>query len=487
MSTPSDPPEAEEPKPRESDAPKEHDAPRVSEAPRASSSEPRRGLGVIVVLLLAGVAVFALIRAPVDSRLPLQEEETAAPVRSSTAVPPPPPRCSKTLTPSHRVGRAAPTDADAGDDALAAFGAEVGRAAVIDTGFALGVRQDQGGGATSAVLLLTDFGASKLHDLGRSRGDFDAPLVAPFGKGWVAGLLEPNASGLSLRIAAGGESELKLGPELEQQHDESLAFDIAAGQKTVVVAWDDVTKDGKNARVLWLTLAPDLPKKPGKTNIASSKLVDAETPRVVTRDGGFWLAYIARKALEMPKEPDDAALGRIPKEKRDDDAEARPRHPAEKIDPSWIELVPLDESGAASGPPRPVTAAEGHVLSFDLESGAGGSALIAWRDDDTPSGAHGGRVSLMAIAASGGTQTQLVAQENVGSGVPSLLPGWIALSDAAGRAMVAPLATDGTLQGELRYEPAIGTGDVLAAKGDHLLIATAAGTAVDLTLIDCKR
>ena len=54
---------------------------------------------------------------------------------------------------------------------------------------------------------MSNEGVAKLHDLGRSRGDVDAPVVAALGErdgakdGWLAGLLEPNAGGLSLRIA----------------------------------------------------------------------------------------------------------------------------------------------------------------------------------------------------------------------------------------------------------------------------------------------
>ena len=42
--------------------------------------------------------------------------------------------------------------------------------------------------------------------------------------------------------------------ELEQGRDESLAFDLAPGPKAVIVAWDEVTRDGKLARVLWSAL-----------------------------------------------------------------------------------------------------------------------------------------------------------------------------------------------------------------------------------------
>jgi hypothetical protein len=512
MSTKSDPPDDAEEAPPPDDPPPPDDIPppeepprrsappRVSSAPRASVADApsRAWIGIVGFGALIAVGAFAVLRAPIDQRLPPHEEPSATAVPAASASAAPAPRCQRIGT-TQRVGKSAappprtptpnPDNDDQGDDeALGAFGAEVGRAAAIDGAFAVGVREDKGDGATAAVLTLgTDGAEPKLVPLGKSRGDFDAPLVVARGAGWLAGTLEPAASDLSLRIASGARgAEAKWGAEIAQRHDESLAFDIAAGRKAIVTAWDEVDKDGKLSRVAWAVLAPDAAKINAKPSIASAKDVDADTPRVIAREGGFWLAYIARHAVELGPNPDDAALGRTPKEQADDDPEARARHPAEKIDPSWIELMPLDEAGASAGAARAITPKDGHVLGFDLRPGASGAVLVAWRDDDTPSGAHGGRVSLMTVAASGGTETQLVAAENVGSGVPSLFAGWIALSDAAGRATLAPVGEDGTLAGELRIEPAIGTGDPIAAQGNRLLVASSAGTAVDVFVVECK-
>jgi hypothetical protein len=478
MSAPETPRESEPPK-SSRPAPK---AQRNQERPPAAGSNA--AFGVVLLALAGAVGIVVVMRAPIDSRS-TRSESSASASQSARSPAPPPSRCERVASfAGHRVGRTAPADADADVDLPAAFGAEVSRAASLDSpdgpkGFAVGVRQDNGQGATGSVLTLGPGGESPTtHDLGRSRGDFDAPLVIAHPRGWLAGMLEPNAAGLSLRLSLGGQGSPKTGAEVEQARDESLAIDLATNTKAVVAAWDDVTEDGKRSRVLWAVLGADGQKITRKAEAASGKGVDADTPRFATRGDGFWLAYLARKAIELPEKPDDAALDRHPKQER---------YAAEKIDPSWIEILPLDESGAALGPARAVTPATGHVLSFDIEAGADGSALIAWRDDDTPSGAHGGRVTLMSVNPSGGTQSQMVAEENVGSGVPALFPGWLAITDIAGRAELAPIAPDGTLQGELMLEPAIGNGSPLAARGDRLLIATTNGTAVDISLVDCKR
>jgi hypothetical protein len=445
--------------------------------------DPFRFLGAGLVLAIVVGAGLWVIKSPVDTRSTLEDASASSqPTGSAEAPPPPPPRCVKTSGQSFRVGQNVLEDEDNEEDdeeQPGAFGAEISRAVALSSGFAVGVRHDTGSGAHAAVALVTnDASSGKLVDFGKARGDFDAPLVVARGEGWLGGVLEPNASGSSLRMAVGqGDGEPKWTVELDQGRDESLAFDVAAGPKAVVVAWDDVSKDGKLARVLWSALDTSGTKKLRDAAVASGKGIDAETPRVVARPGGFWLAYVARRSLDVPKDDDDDALARDPK---------GDRYAAEKIDPSWLELMPLDETGAPAGPPRAITPKTGHALAFDLATTADGAALLVWRDDDTPSGSHGGRVSVMTVAASGGTDAHLLIENDVGSGSPTLLAGWVAVANAHGRAMLAPVGPNGALTGELRVEPAIGVGEPLVAVGERVLTATSVGTAIDLAVVVCK-
>ncbi|MBM4374885.1 MAG: hypothetical protein FJ095_07355 [Deltaproteobacteria bacterium] len=460
------------------------------EAPSPRTSEGRLGAAFtgLAVVALVGGAAYWVVRAPVD-RKGLTDETTPStePTASSETPPPPPPRCARFGTqPGYRLGtfEAREDEVDEVDDdpaeRAAAFGVEVSRAVPLGDGFLVGVRSDGARGASAAVARISaDATTGKTIELGRSRGDFDAPLVAAHGGGWLAGILEPNASGATLRLGVSrGDEPPRLEVELDQGRDESLAFDFTRGKEALVVVWDDVTKDGKLARVLGSTLDVEAKKTAGPPVVLSRKGYDAETPRIVARDGGFWVAYIARKALDVPKRDDDEVLDRNPK---------GDRYAAEKIDPSWLEILTLDASGRPSATPWPVTPERGHVLSFDIATTSDGSALVTWRDDDTPSGSQGGRVSVMTVSASGGTQAQVVAEHDVGAGVPSLLSGWLAIPNAAGKAMLAPLDADGTVAGDLRLEPAIGVGDPLVANGERILVATSAGTALDLGVVTCKR
>lgn len=445
----------------------------------------RFGLGILTAVVVA-VAVAWVWKSPIDRRQSQSEPVASAESEANGETPPPaPPRCVRSSDATHRIGKPGPIEESApgGDDErdedlAAAFGAEVSRAVRTGSGFALGVRLDSESGAQGGVALVErDVKSGSLVDLGRSRGDFDAPLVTATDDGLVAALLEPNASGGALKVAVlRADASPRWTVELELARDESLAFDLAAGPKAVVLAWDDVTKNGETARVVWTALDAHGEKVKRKPAAASSKAVDAETPRVVTRPGGFWLAYIARKSVKLPAKDGDDVLGRTPE---------GDRYAAEKIDPSWIELLPLDESGSPVGSARAVTERSGHALSFDLATTEKGDALIAWRDDDTPSGSHGGRVSLLGAALAGGERRQLLVDSDVGAGSPTLLDGWVSVPNSLGQAMLAPLGPDGEVNGELRLEPAIGAGDPLAARGDTLLVATSLGTAVELTTVRC--
>lgn len=430
----------------------------------------------VIVALVLGVVGFFVIRAPEEGETagPMMGADGALPEASSTSAPVRLPRC-KLHGPAagHVIGEpspGAPTKEEDDDLLFLPFSVEIGRAAATARGFAVGIKRDKNGSSTHVVALVDDRVESNQEvELGRSRGDLDAPVIASDGKGgWVAGLLEPNAGGLALRLARPGEGGVSWGAELEQGRDESLAFDVAIGPDAGVAVWDDLEGDGERAVVVLATVSPTLEARGGPV-VVSSESVDAELPRVVVRDGGFWLAYVARARVEGAGERPEG------------------RYAAERIVESWIELAPLDASGALIGVPRAVTPRDGHVLAFDLVAAPEGAVVIAWRDDDTPSGAQGGTVSTMRVGASGEDQVQPVADEDVGAGVPVLLPGFIALPDATGHPRLAPMDAEGTLIGELRLEPALRGAQVLAAKGDIILGARPDGKAIALITARCDR
>jgi len=414
----------------------------------ASSSTATRVLVALAIVALVG---FFIVRAPTDPPLPAAAADAGVDGSPAVAAPD---RC-KPHGPAEgfRIGEAGP-GAAGGSSAdqqealrLAPFAVEIGGATRFSGGFAVGVKHPGRDGLRSAVAFVAA----------------DSSLVV--------GLLEPNASGLSVRLGRIVGDELSWGAELSQGRDESLAYDMELGAEVVVVAWDDVVEEPARSVIVLATVTSASLEGGEAAKVVSSAGTDAEQPRVVKRAGGFWLAYVARAAVDEEDRPDEPDSG---------------RYAAERIAPTWIELLPLDERGAPAGQPRAVTDKRGHVLAFDMEVGHDGGAIIAWRDDDTPSGAHGGRVTSMHVSASGAGQTQTVADEHVGSGVPNLLPGWIAVPTDEGRLALAPMEDDGQLRGEPRVEQVLGIGQVLAAgSAGVLLLARPSGKAMDLMTVMC--
>ena len=378
----------------------------------------------------------------------------------------------------HQLGP--PIAEDERDQPVAPFAPELGRAIVHRDGFAVGIKRQHEGAVVAEVAIINKDDRTKTVALGTLRGDVDPPLVVAAGDGLVVALPEPNASGMALRLARIDGGEVVWGDDLPQGRDESLAFDVGFNERGGLVVWDDVERESARAYVALTSVSPSLSNTGAVQSERVSRLdVDGEVPRLAERPGGFWLAYVARAPLL-----DNEGQGGAGRMLKHGDADAG-RYAAELIERSWLELVPLDELGRVEGASRPVTAQDGHVLDYELGVSANGDALLVWRDDDTPSGAHGGRVSLLRVGMSGGAVVEVVVEDNVGSGAPTLLNGLLALSDRRGRVRVAPLDPHGVVTGELSREDALGPGLPLAGSPAALLWARAAAASLELLIVRC--
>ncbi|MDI1428883.1 hypothetical protein [Polyangium sorediatum] len=352
-------------------------------------------------------------------------------------------------------------------DELSPFAVELGRGTTFDGGFALGALRDGEGGSVAMVVTLGfDGRGGKLVRLGRSRGDFDAPTVSGYKGSVLAAMLEPNAGGRAIRLARVSGEQVTWGPELSEGRDESLAVDLAASGAGAVVVWDDVSKDGKQTMVMLAPFDPETMKGKGEPRPVSPPKQDAETPRLASRPGGLWLAYAVVGTARKPKDEDTGLVG-------------------EAIAPRWIEVVPLDEHGVAAALPRAVTPKDGHALAFDVEPSEDGGMVVTYRDDDTPSGSSGGRVLSVWVRLSGVGEAKLLTEEPSSAGVPDLMPGWLSVSSLSGATRIGTMTPRGELVGELRPEPVLGNGEVLAATRAALLVARPAGKAMKLSVMQC--
>lgn len=355
----------------------------------------------------------------------------------------------------------------ASDDDPMPYAVEVGNGVAHDAGFALGALVPQGRGAAAVVVTVgADGRGMKSVSLGLAHGDTPPPRVAHDGSGVVAALLEAGASGRRLRLARVEGDAVAWGPSFEQGRDESLAYDLALAEPRGIVVWDDDAKDPDRGTIRVATFVSKGLSAPTRARIVTGKQTDAEMPRVVVKPGGFWLTWIARK----PEATDDEA-----------------REPGEEAEYRWLEAMPLDGNGSPTAPARRLTPATGHVLTYDLMPTASGGALIVYRDDDTPSGSGGGVVLRVVLRADGSGEPSVVADQRLGIGAPTLLPGFLAIADSSAETRLAVVTPEGDLADALVPEPVLGRGEPIAARNDVLLISRPRGTAVRLATSRCQR
>jgi hypothetical protein len=464
---------------------------------RRELDEPSRAPWAIPLVVTVAAIAVGVWRVQVAGRAP--EAEPPPPAESASAVaaplPPPPPRCTEVSSEPFVIGDPPPRPAPEGstssgagpapeptedpEDPIAPFAVEVGRGATFEGGFAAGARRDAEGGAVAMVATLgADGRGGKLVRLGRSRGDLDPPVIAGAGASVLAVLIEPNAGGRAIKIAKVMGAEVTWGPELSEGRDESLAVDIAASGARAVVVWDDLSGTGESARSAVMLASFDVAtmRLVGAARPVSAKSADAATPHLIARPGGYWLGYLAH-GEEDPKKK------KKPKSEGHDESEDE----GEAITTSWLEVVPLDESGGPAGAARALTPKSGHVLSFDLELGENGNAIAAWRDDDTPTGSSGGKVSAAVVRLGGGGEPRVLVEAAGGAGAPDLLPGWISLASVNGPTRIAAMTPAGELLDDLAPEPSLGAGEPLAANGDVVLWARPMGKAMRLSVVRCQK
>jgi hypothetical protein len=438
-----------------------------------------------LVALVAGVWL---------SRHPNDVDPLPPPAPSGVANEPraPAPRCVEVSKAPYVVGDEAPRPAGAepsasgepaeeNEDPTAPFAVEVGRGAAFDHGFAVGVRRDAEGAAMVMLATVNPDGSNgALVRLGRSRGDLDPPVVAAAGASVLAVVIEPNASGRALKVAKVTGTDVSWGPEFPEGRDDSLVAGVASSGSGAVVVWDELSGVGDSQRSAVMLASFDVAtmRDVKRARTVSPKESDASAPHVTSRPGGYWLAYLVRGAEEAKKH------GKNPKDKGEDDEN---EDQGEAIFTSWVEVVPLDESGSPMSASRAITPKGGRVVSFDLAPADNGNALVAWREDDAPTGASGGKVSVALMRLGGGGEPHVLSEKEGGTGAPDLLPGWISIASVNGPTRMAALSATGGLLDDLAPETSLGAGEPVAASQDAILWARPAGKAMRLSVLRCQR
>ncbi len=321
-----------------------------------------------------------------------------------------PPRCGA-LAPPIAI-TAAPSGASATARKLSAVGGVAWRATDIFVGALLeGVGPGAPSSATSAGLVRvsgTDAKRTATYvPLGQADPDAPAPLpvvrgtdLFAFFYGSVAASGAPSngsAPGASAPAPKGtrplrivrveGDTPIEVGT-VKTSRDASFGFDGTMGPGGGFVVWDEDVPKAARGEVRSVALGPT-------GAIASVPIVltpessDADTPKVIARQGGAWVAWIARRV----EGPLDAGKSPV----RD------PKHlegPGELPAFTWVEVAAIDTAGAVVAPARAVTKLRGRVGDFSL--GVAGDTLYVYvRDDEARKDDVGGQIVRVSVPLAG--------------------------------------------------------------------------------------
>lgn len=300
----------------------------------------------------------------------------------------------------------------------------IGDAFAGKTGIAVGVVHRAASGRVASVAVLpSDAGSMKLRDLGPTLGDAPPPRVAWRGAELLAvsyGLSRrPEVRELSLYVGS-ASGDVHPSGALAELRDDSLAFDLTP----TLLVWDQSSGEAKAGAVprgviRIAEVGPD--GHPGAPRDVSPAESDAELPRIVAMEGGpaaalvFWIARKLQVAAALDAGASAEATG-----------EARAY--------SWLEVVAVDAQGAPSSAGRRLTAATGHVTSYDLEPPPRAGAprpevIVVARDDGEAIDGSGGALLRVRVSAEGQEPAVAFEIDGLGRGAPAFVasvPGPIA-------------------------------------------------------------
>jgi len=352
--------------------------------------------------------------------------------------------------------------------------------ATADALFVGVVRRDGKRRVASMVRTSLDLTTSKVTDLGSALGD-DPPPSPRLANGVPVALyyarksVAPSDAGAGrmadrfLELARLDGASPKVEARITQQGDESLAYDVAwpdAPSGSALVAWDEdapllPTQLFATRGVVKVQLAAE----GSKPRIASPEGSDAESPRLFARRGGYWLAWLARRAETT------------------EDAGVAPEAPGERRAYRWVEIVSLDANGEAVSPVRRVSPEKGHVAAFELVNAeSAGDVVVLVQDEAARAEGAGERLVRYAVSPERIEASDVLA-DGVGHALAELVsvtagssraPRWLAWADVHEHAHLASLGPGARVAaGAATTEPALdGTRLVAAAAPDVVFAAT---------------
>jgi len=380
------------------------------------------------------------------------------------------------------------------------FGINVGQAIGYEGGFAVAA-VDGRAGKSHAILAVMGPNAEngRKLDLGRVYGDADPPAIAGDSRNLLVAIADMDAAGRTLRLLrvedTTGLAKVINGPDLSVGESSSSTFSIAVNGEHGIVTWVEPDKKTEVEQVVLAHFGVQSLALPKKPMIVSSAKSEAESPRVVSRPGGFWLGWVQstpQKAGDRGSKNGNIASSR-PSEKKgpEDDLGL----PAVDLGVRELYVSSLDpEARPVFGPLR-VTEGASHAVSFEIATLGDGSAVITWRDDDTSPGVQAPLVHVARVGLDGHVERFRIEDESIGVGEPQLLVdstaaeedrAWLAIGNTGEKVSIVRLLPNANPQLPIVDDTDIGVSYPLVRFGGALLVARQRGPSVDLEPLRCR-
>lgn len=366
-----------------------------------------------------------------------------------------------------------------------------GEAVLAPDALYLGVVRREGGKRLAGVVRASlDLSTSKMIELGPALGDDPpptprlrgtTPIVTGFARRAAADAGAGDA-GLGimgatrrLEVARLEGSGLVVETTIAQQADESLAYDLAwpegAAAGAGIVAWDeDAPPEVAAALGDRGIVKVQLLGAGTKARVASPEKSDAEAPRLLARPGGYWLAWLARRA----EATEDAG------------PHGNAEGPGERRAYRWVELVALDARGEATSPVRRISPEKGRVASFDLVRGATDAQVVVLVQDEAASAEGAGERMVRYVTDGDKVDSADLLDGGIGHSLADLLPAsgpnrWLAFVDPQEHAHLVPLGPTLRVAGANTTEPALDGARVLGTAPPDVVYAVGSAGTTEVT------
>jgi hypothetical protein len=377
------------------------------------------------------------------------------------------------------------------------FAINVGPGVGLDHGFAV-TAVDGRGGKSQAVLALmnVDTQQGRKLDLGRVYGDADPPRIAGNAARLVLAVADMDASGRTLSLtrvdAPLTQPRLTRGGDIPVVQNPATVFSLAVDGDQGVLVWDQADRGTENNQIALAPFSVQTLALPTKPQILSSKQVDADSPNVIVRPGGYWAAWI-QTGSSASRPP----LGKVATTKATSHSKGESTDDNLKlVDMGTRELhvLTLDAKGRPLGKPVRVSEGASHVVAYDMSLLDDGAALLAWRDDDRAPGVESQIVRLARAGLDGHVENFRIEDESIGVGVPQLLidttapaadRAWLAIINTGDKTSLAKLLPNGKPLGTVVADADLGVASPVVRHQGRLLLVRQRGKGVDVEALHC--